>query len=242
MRDVLQMMSALDILIAGSIIASVVVSLLRGGVRELASIAALVVGFYIAARFYGLASEQVFRITSHPEVNDTISFLVIFLFVAALISYGGGQLTEMIKKSKLRGWNTLLGFMLGLLRGVLIACFLVYGLLVMLPYDSETFTHSKLFPYAVAVADVVSPIGPTSFREDFNRKLAKYREVVAKKTGLPESVVPEVKLPVKTSKAGAAEVKPAAEEKKTADEKTNDTGKEEGNAAASEPPPLTKGD
>jgi len=179
MNELLQMTNALDILILASIAASILVSIFRGGVREVASILALVAGFFLAAKFYGFAAEQVFRITSHDEVNNTVSFLVIFLFVAAMVSYAGGQLTELIKKSKLRGWNITLGIVLGTIRGVLIACFLVYALLVLLPYDSKTFTDSKLMPYTLSVTKIVSPLGPQRFEEDFDRKLLDYRKTIA---------------------------------------------------------------
>jgi membrane protein required for colicin V production len=197
--ELLNIFNALDLLIIGSIAASLLVSVLRGGMREVASIVALVAGFYLAASFYALGSEHIFRITSHQEVNDTISFLVIFMFVGGLASYAGGQITEIIKKAKLWGWNLMFGVILGGIRGILVACFIVYALLVMLPHDSSTFTKSVLFPYAAIVSERLAPVGPKSFREDFNRKLSHYRKAAAKKAGLPEAATPEIKLPIAPS-------------------------------------------
>ena len=115
-------MNSLDIAILLIMAVSITVSSVRGGIRELFSLAAVIVGFILAAHFYHMASASFIRPTSHPEVNDTISFVSIFLFAAILISFIGGSLTHMAKKSKsLSPWNAIFGTAVGALKGLVIS-------------------------------------------------------------------------------------------------------------------------
>ncbi len=164
-------MNSLDLTLLLIIGVSLAVSTFRGAVREIFSLGGVVAGFILASRFYEKTSVGVLRLTSYPEINNIISFLIIFIFSSVLISFIGGMFSHAVNKSGFRVLNTLMGTFVGAVKGVLIASLVLYALLVFFPADSGMFTHSKTFPYAVRFSKFISPIGPTFFREEFDKKL-----------------------------------------------------------------------
>jgi membrane protein required for colicin V production len=166
--------NSLDITILLIMAVSLTLSTFRGGVREIFSLAAVIVGFILASRLYHKTSAGILRVTSYPDVNNVISFLLIFFFTAVLISFIGGRLSE-VAKTKAKLMNILLGTAIGAVKGILVSSLVVYAALVFLPQDSRVFTMSKTFPYVSRVVEVISPIGPAFFREEFGKKLAEIR-------------------------------------------------------------------
>jgi membrane protein required for colicin V production len=164
-------MNSLDFTLLIIIGVSLAVSTFRGAVREVFSLGGVIAGFILAAHYYEKTSLGVLRLTSYPEINNIISFLVIFIFSAVLISFIGGMFSHAVNKSGFKVLNTLLGTFIGAIKGVLIVSLVLYALLVFFPADSSMFTHSKTFPYAVRFSKLISPIGPTFFREEFDKKL-----------------------------------------------------------------------
>jgi len=168
-------MNSLDIVILLIMAVALTVSTFRGGIREIFSLLAVIIGFLLAANFYHAASQNIFRPTSHDELNDIIYFLGIFIFAAVLISFIGGRLAGAVKKSKIKTWNVILGTVIGALKGLLVSCIIVYMLMVFLPANSRIFTKSYAFPYLSKVTSVISPIAPGFFREEFDKKLDEFK-------------------------------------------------------------------
>lgn len=164
-------MSTLDILYIFIMAVSLAVSVFRGGVRELFSLAAVAAGFVAASNFYYLGSDQLLRFTSYEEVNDIISFILIFAFVAMLVSYVGGQLTHLVRKKNLGFWDAMAGTAIGAVRGLLVCALLTYALLVFMKPGGGFFSSSRAFPFVVQVTEAVSPIGPKDFRREFKKRL-----------------------------------------------------------------------
>lgn len=166
-------MNSLDFTLLIIIGVSLAVSTFRGAVREIFSLGGVIAGFILASRFYEKTSLGVLRLTSYPEINNIISFLVIFIFSSVLISFIGGMFSHAVNKSGFRVLNTLMGTFIGAIKGVLIASLVLYALLVFFPADSAMFLKSKTFPYAIKFSKLISPIGPTFFREEFDKKLSE---------------------------------------------------------------------
>jgi membrane protein required for colicin V production len=181
-------MNSLDLTLLLIIGVSLMVSTFRGAVREIFSLGGVIAGFILASHYYTKMSLGVLRLTSYPEINNIISFLVIFIFSAVLISFIGGMFSHAVNKSGFKVLNTLLGTFIGAVKGVLIASLVLYALLVFLPADSGMFVKSKTFPYAVRLSKFISPIGPTFFREEFDKKLNGTKG--SEKAGQPPSPTP----------------------------------------------------
>jgi membrane protein required for colicin V production len=164
-------LNTLDIIYIVIMVVSFAVSASRGGVRELFSLMAVGVGFVAASRFYQFGAGQLLRLTSHEEVNNIISFTIIFLFVAILVSYVGQQLTHIVKKADLGFWNIITGSAIGLVKGLFICALLTYMLLVFMKPGGGFFSGSKAFPLMSELTVAVSPIGPKNFRDELGKKL-----------------------------------------------------------------------
>jgi len=190
-------LSTLDILYIVIMVVSFLVSASRGGVRELFSLLAVGVGFVAAARFYQFGGGQLLRLTSHVEVNNIISFTIIFLFVAILLSYVGAQLTHIVKKAELSFWNVMSGSAIGLLKGLFICSLMTYMLLVFMKPGGGFFSSSRAFPVMSELTLAVSPIGPRHFREELDKKMAGLFGETAEAATTPKSAtkIPDKKEP-----------------------------------------------
>lgn len=175
-------MNTLDIVFAGIMVVSLAVSAFRGGIRELFSILAILVGFVTASRYYGIPETYMVRLTSHDSVNNIIGFILVFLFIAMLTSFVGGQLTQIVKKADLGFWNLMAGTAIGAIRGILVCALLTYALLVFMEPGSDLFSTSRAFPYMSQVTQAVSPMGPRHFREGLTSKLESLAKRAVKST------------------------------------------------------------
>lgn len=171
-------MNSLDMVVASVMAVTIIIGVLRGAVREVFSVVAVVAGGLLAMHFNDLTGWTLLRLTSHQEVNDIISFLLIFVFSSVLISYAGGHFSEMISRVGFRLWNTAGGLFVGALKGMVICTFIVFMLMVFLPADSGLTSKSATFPFLSELARLVSPVAPESLRKEMDKRLEKAKEAI----------------------------------------------------------------
>lgn len=114
-----------DYTILAILILSVLISLVRGFVREALSLVSWVAALWVAFTFYGILSEELAADIHSPTVRLAVSFgglFIITLFIGALINYLIGQL---IDKTGLTGTDRMLGLIFGGARGVLLVTVLL---------------------------------------------------------------------------------------------------------------------
>ncbi len=137
----------IDYIIIAIIVFSIVVSLLRGFVREVMSLASWVVAFIIASQFYPYLANLLTQIESEYIRNGTaIGILFILsLIVGAVVNYVIGQLVD---KTGLSGTDRVLGGCFGFLRGVLIVAALLFFLDTFTNFNqTDMWKTSKLIPH-----------------------------------------------------------------------------------------------
>lgn len=113
-------MTALDYFVIAVVVLSVLISLVRGAVREVLSVACWVVAIFLAFEFSGIVATYLPASVSSPTVRSAAAFiatLLVSLLVLALISM---LITRVIKQSPLSGVDRLLGAVIGLVRAVVI--------------------------------------------------------------------------------------------------------------------------
>jgi membrane protein required for colicin V production len=118
-------MTAFDLMVFGVVGLSTVLAFLRGVVRVLVSLAAWVVAILGAIRFSGPVGGMLPDIGATPATRYVVAFaliLVVVLIVGALVGY---LLSRLVRAIGLGFLDRMLGAIVGVARGVLIAVILV---------------------------------------------------------------------------------------------------------------------
>lgn len=156
---------ALDIIILVIIAASAVWGIFKGFVRQIVSIAALLLGVWCAFKFTAYLSAQAKELLSLSIAQNTlhiIMFVVIFILVMILAHFIGKGIEGIVKLSMLGWLNRLLGFLFGALKATIILSIAAYlinyinNMLHIIPQDIfsgsrgyaflEHF-HRNIFPF-----------------------------------------------------------------------------------------------
>ena len=119
----------LDIIILAIIAIAAVSGIIKGFVRQIVSIAALILGTWCAFRFSGYLSVELKRWTGFDFSTDTlhiIMFIIIFLIVLLLANLAGKAIREVVHFSLLGWLDRLLGFVFGALKVIVIMSIAVY--------------------------------------------------------------------------------------------------------------------
>jgi membrane protein required for colicin V production len=155
-------MNTFDIVLLTFACILVLVGMVKGLVRILIGVAALVAAFALAARYHQPLAEQLGGLDIDREALRLIAYLLIFVGVMLA---GGllAWLTRKVVKAAMLSWaDRLGGAALGLLAAMLTAA---------LPWGERLLLRSVLAPYVTVVADVANTLVP----EDLS---SKYREKV----------------------------------------------------------------
>ncbi|HLW73604.1 MAG TPA: CvpA family protein [Gammaproteobacteria bacterium] len=150
-----------DYVILGIILASALIGLLRGFLREVASALIWVLGFWLAVR-YARAVGDAFRFIKSGEDRLIVGYAVIF--VAALIAstVAGMLLKKLVESSGASASDRSLGTLFGALRGVVVVTALILlGSAALMP-QPRWWRESKLIPYATPLLNVARRLAPAA--------------------------------------------------------------------------------
>lgn len=136
-------MNVADIVILSVIGLSALLSLLRGLVKEILSLLAWVVAFWVAFRYSGLAADHLSGIVTQAPARVALAF--VGLLVSSLVAFGllNALLNAVLERSGLGPTDKLLGMLFGALRGLAIVLALV-ALAGLTPLPAEPWWHSSL--------------------------------------------------------------------------------------------------
>ncbi|HEY0841748.1 CvpA family protein [Methylotenera sp.] len=117
---------------------SVILSVMRGMIREVLAIVGLVAAFYVGVTY----TNQLLPMMPVDIPNDALrvlaAFLVLFLATLLLATLLGIALSAIFKKAGLGWLNRFLGALFGIARGLLIVCVIVFlAGLTDIPKDSR---------------------------------------------------------------------------------------------------------
>ncbi len=118
-----------------------------GFMRQLAGLAALVGGYWLAAHFHPEIAPYVKRFIANPKLIFLVSFICIFL-VSALAFTLAGKLLQKVMQITLMGWfDRLLGGILGIAKAAVVASLLFMFLASTLSASNELLAKSFSAPY-----------------------------------------------------------------------------------------------
>lgn len=163
----------LDIVILVILLATFILGVIKGFVRQIIGIIAVVVGLILAAKYYYHFSRVISRAVAVERWSHLIAFLIIFFVVLAV----GGLIAFLASKlmvGPLRFLDHLLGGAIGLIKGVLISGVVVFALLIF-PVDKEALKRSVLAPYCYWMTSGMVHLIPQELKDQFRET---YKEIV----------------------------------------------------------------
>jgi membrane protein required for colicin V production len=165
----------LDWTFAAIVVLSVIAATMKGFVRELISLASLIIGLVVAAVEYPKAALWFEDLTKSHQIAQALGFLVLFLGILLLGSIVSLLVRKLVKTAGLEWFDRFLGAVFGLVLGVLVDCIL---LLVLLAFavKAEAVQQSSLAPYVTAGANIISLSMPANLRAQFRLGLEKFRD------------------------------------------------------------------
>jgi membrane protein required for colicin V production len=158
-------MTMFDYVVLFIMAVSVLVSLMRGAVKEFLSIAAWVLAFYVAQNYASLLIPLLPEAIPSEMLKMMAAFLILFLavlFISSLISIA---ITSLLSKVGIGWFNRLVGALFGLAKGLLIVCVLVFlAGMTQLPKDA-LWTNAMLSAPLEALVKSLMPLLPPSLTQ-----------------------------------------------------------------------------
>jgi len=171
-------MNALDWLIAGILLLSVIHATAQGFVYELFSLTGAVLGYLVAAWEYPVPARYIAPYVKSDVVAAGAGFLLIFLAVAALAGAAGRIVRSVTTSVGLRWMDRLLGAVMGLISGALVVTVLVMAMASFLP-SSQGLAKSRLAQYFLVAGRAVVYAGPGDLRQKFRNGLKALEQIRA---------------------------------------------------------------
>ena len=137
-----------DWLIIVLIIISMLISLVRGFVREAFSLAGWILAFFVAKWFYLELASLLVGHVSTPSLRMGIAWAALFFLTLAVSGLVNFLLSQFIERSGLSGMDRMMGMAFGAARGVLVVALVVIGLQTFTPVQQDSWwQRSVLIPY-----------------------------------------------------------------------------------------------
>lgn len=155
----------IDFLFIAIIAVSGLISLYRGFVREVFSVATWVVAIWVGIRFAGATAEYLPAAFSDETLRLGIAFAILFILVLIIGGIAGIIATRLVRGTGLTGTDRSLGIVFGLLRGVLIIALLVFLASLTLIPEESWWQESRLVPQFERVVGWVFSQLPDTLQE-----------------------------------------------------------------------------
>jgi membrane protein required for colicin V production len=170
-------MNWLDAVFAVILIGSVASGIHRGFARIGVGLAASVVGLLFGAWFYDSAGEFVRPYVATRGIANFIGFFLVFLGIMIVGALLGHLLTKVFKWIGLSWFNRLMGGAIGLVRGVLISIVVLMAVMAFAPGSPPpAVVNSRLAPYLIESASLVSNITPSEMKQEFQESYQKVKK------------------------------------------------------------------
>jgi membrane protein required for colicin V production len=155
----------IDILFAAIVLIFTIRCALRGFIKEFMSMAAIVLGLVAAVVFMKPASSLVIRWLGPDFFPELIAFVAVFLLVFLIIKIFEGALNDIAQKINIDGIDRFLGFLLGIVEGVLLVCIILFLLAVQPLFDTSSLLAGSIFAkYLLPLVSIVTVAGGSAGR------------------------------------------------------------------------------
>jgi membrane protein required for colicin V production len=146
-------MNSTDYVIIAAILVSAVAGAVRGFLRESIAVATWLIALFLAWHFSDLVAPHLGGLLAASDVRPWAARAIIVVLVLLVGTATGAILAHYVRLSIFSGMDRLLGFIFGLLRGVvLLGVFVILAQLLRLQ-DEHWWRRSLLMPYGESVAN-----------------------------------------------------------------------------------------
>lgn len=164
----------IDYTIIAIIALSVLISVMRGFVREVISLVVWVAAIVVSFIFYRYIADLLVNVIHSDSVRLVVSFVGLFLvtlILGMLINYLIGQL---VANTGLSGTDRVLGIIFGIARGILVVVLLMM-LVSLTPFAKETsWQESVLVPHFQPLENWLSNFLPDSIHSHYELQKDQY--------------------------------------------------------------------
>jgi membrane protein required for colicin V production len=152
-------MTAVDFAILIILFVSAILGLVRGFLREVASLLIWILGFWLAVR-YAPPIGQTMKFIKSPEDRLIVGYGVVLLAALIISTIVGILLKKLVESSGAGVGDRSLGTLFGAARGlVLVTTLVMVGEMALVP-QPIWWRHSKLIPYAEPLVKVARRLSP----------------------------------------------------------------------------------
>ena len=145
-------MNSADYLVIAAVLISAIIGAVRGFLREAIALFTLIVALFVAWRFAGVLEPHLGGLLAKPPTSTWAARTIIFILVLLLGMAIAAILGYFVRLSLFSGTDRFLGFLFGLLRGVvLLGVFVMLGQILQLD-DEKWWQKSRLMPFGEGVA------------------------------------------------------------------------------------------
>ena len=179
-------MNILDIFILCTLVFFVVQGIFRGFLREIASLAGVVLGIFLGSRFQPEATALLKAHVLDFHYLPVVSFVLIFAMVLVASNILGYTMSFFFRKAFL-GWvDRGLGVWLALTKGVIFTYLIIVLLTFFLPAKAPLVANSRLAPWVVlSYQSMLRLISPEQYEKWKSRILGNEEKA---KTSAPETL------------------------------------------------------
>ena len=158
-----------DALFAVIILLSTVCAFFKGMFREIIGIGVIIIGFALAALYYGAPAAKLVDSGCSEIVASLFGFLGIFLGCVLLGIIASIVVDCFLKAVKLKWVDKLLGAIFGFLRGWIFSVIIVLALTAF-PAQNNFMSRSLLVPYLLGNAGLLVQLTPEDLKEKFEKR------------------------------------------------------------------------
>jgi membrane protein required for colicin V production len=138
-------LAGIDIVFAIIVVLLAFRAAIRGFVRELLGMAALLLGIVVSVLFSGLVAEALERYIGPTIWSQVIAFLALFLLVYLVVKIFEGALNRLIARINADQLDHALGFFLGIVEGLVIVFVILLTVQIQPFIDAEQLIADSLF-------------------------------------------------------------------------------------------------
>lgn len=164
-----------DILLLVIIGVTVIIGIIKGFLRQIIGLLAVILGLLLAIKYYSYAGD-IFGFIRNEIFAQLLGFFLIFMAVLCV-----GWVINILLAKAIRGpfksMNRLLGAGLGFVKGVIICTVVVFGFLVF-PVNTKALENSQLAPYCIEIANITYNLIPQELKDKFSEA---YQEIMGKR-------------------------------------------------------------